>query len=188
MAAQGLIKAMRVFVGACGMIAAVGIAPPVSAEPKGNGRAIGQETGFALPRFVSMRASKANVRRGPSLDHKIDWVFDKPGLPVAITGEFGHWRRVEDVDGDGGWVHRALISGVRTGLVTKPEVQVFGAPTQEASAVAVAKTGYIVELVDCGRLWCRVDAGTVEGWMLKADLWGADETILAGDAPGSDGQ
>ena len=56
----------------------------------------GPVTGLPLPRYVSLKASEANVRRGPSLTHRIDWVFKRRDMPLRITAEFGHWRRVED--------------------------------------------------------------------------------------------
>ncbi|HCT32088.1 MAG TPA: aspartyl-trna synthetase, partial [Sulfitobacter sp.] len=75
---------------------------------------VGQVTNLPVPRFVSMKASEGNVRRGPSLTHRIDWVFKHRDLPLRITAEHGHWRRVEDRDGMGGWVHYSLLSGTRT--------------------------------------------------------------------------
>ena len=88
------------------------VTPAVAAEP-----ARGPVTNLPLPRFVSMRAESANARRGPSLDQRVDWEFVHRGLPLEITAEYGQWRRVRDADGAGGWVHHALLSGVRTALV-----------------------------------------------------------------------
>ena len=48
--------------------------------------AVGTVTNLPLPRFVSLNASEANVRRGPSLNHRIDWVFVRKGTPLQITG------------------------------------------------------------------------------------------------------
>tara|TARA_Y100000815_G_scaffold270592_1_gene295536 strand:- start:192 stop:689 length:498 start_codon:yes stop_codon:yes gene_type:complete len=135
---------------------------------------IGSETGFAIPRFVSMRAEKANVRRGPTLDHRIDWVFERAGLPVVVRGEFGHWRLIEDVDGDGGWVHRALIAGRKTGLVRDESVDVYAAPFDTAGRVAEAKEGIIVNVEECTDDWCQIEWKSIEGWMKKDDLWGVD--------------
>ncbi|MEO0751477.1 MAG: SH3 domain-containing protein, partial [Pseudomonadota bacterium] len=77
----------------------------------------GPVTNLPLPRFVSMKASEANVRRGPSLTHRIDWIFKLEDVPLEIIAEHGHWRRVRDRDGAGGWVHYSLLSGVRTAIV-----------------------------------------------------------------------
>ena len=74
----------------------------------------GAVTNLPLPRYVSLKGGEGNARRGPSLSHRIDWVFRHAGMPLRVTAEFGHWRRVEDQDGAGGWVHYSLLSGVRT--------------------------------------------------------------------------
>ena len=52
----------------------------------------GPVTNLPLPRFVSMKASEANVRRGPSLTHRIDWVFKRKDVPLEITAEHGFER------------------------------------------------------------------------------------------------
>jgi SH3-like domain-containing protein len=79
---------------------------------------VGCVTNLPLPRFVSLKGSEGNARRGPGLTHRIDWVFTRAGMPLKITAEFENWRRVEDSEGAGGWVHYSLLSGVRTALVT----------------------------------------------------------------------
>ena len=58
---------------------------------------VGPITHLPLPRYVSMKASKGNVRRGPSVTHRIDWVFMRRNMPLQITAEYGHWRRVVDL-------------------------------------------------------------------------------------------
>ena len=77
----------------------------------------GSVTNLPIPRYVSLKAPEANVRRGPSLSHRIDWVFQRRAMPLKITDEYGHWRRVQDIDGAGGWMHYSLLSGARTVIV-----------------------------------------------------------------------
>ncbi|MEX2519918.1 MAG: SH3 domain-containing protein, partial [Paracoccaceae bacterium] len=83
-------------------------------------QALGPETNLPLPRFVSLKTEKANIRRGPGLTHKVDWVFLKRGMPLEIVAEHGHWRKVRDVDGASGWVHHAMLRGERSAVVTAP--------------------------------------------------------------------
>ena len=59
---------------------------------------VGPVTNLPLPRYVSLKAAEGNVRRGPSLSHRIDWVFTRRDMPLRITAGHGHWRRVEDRD------------------------------------------------------------------------------------------
>ncbi|MFQ6551551.1 SH3 domain-containing protein [Aestuariibius insulae] len=136
----------------------------------------GPVTNLPLPRYVSMKASEGNARRGPSLSHRIDWVFVRRDMPLRITAEHGHWRRVEDREGQGGWVHYSLLSGARTVIVDEP-VMLRATPDAAALETAELEAGVVARLGDCGPDWCRVRAGGYRGWAPKGTLWGvgADE-------------
>lgn len=135
----------------------------------------GPVTSLPLPRYVSMRAESANARRGPSLDQRVDWEFLKRGLPLRITAEYGQWRRVEDADGLGGWVHQALLSGTRTGLVQgETAVGLRRKAGEAAGTVALLEPGVIVRIESCEGGWCAVTAGKFDGYLPQAVLWGVD--------------
>ncbi len=132
----------------------------------------GPVTNLPLPRFVSMKASEANVRRGPSLTHRIDWVFKRRGMPLEVTAEFGHWRRVRDHDNAGGWVHYTLISGVRTALVEEDMLTVHARPDTTSPVTAAFELGVVARLGDCTIDWCEISAGGYSGWAPKTKIWG----------------
>lgn len=132
----------------------------------------GPVTNLPVPRFVSMKASEGNVRRGPSLTHRIDWVFKRRDMPLEITAEYGHWRRVRDRDGAGGWVHYSLLSGVRTVLVEREMLDLHVRPDDDAQVSARLEMGVIARLNECTLKWCQLSAGGYKGWAHKADLWG----------------
>lgn len=134
----------------------------------------GQVTNLPLPRYVSMKASEGNVRRGPSLSHRIDWVFKHKDLPLQITAEYGHWRRVMDRDGAGGWVHYSLLSGVRTVIVDNDMLTLRARPDDQSPVNATAEAGVIARLGECRLDWCRISAGGENGWVRKSAIWGVD--------------
>nr|WP_254368097.1 SH3 domain-containing protein [Paracoccus sp. Z118] len=134
----------------------------------------GPVTNLPLPRYVSLKGSEGNVRRGPSLSHRIDWVFRHAGMPLRVVAEFGHWRRVEDRDGAGGWVHYSLLSGVRTAVITSDLVDLRARPDTNATVVARAESGAIVRVNECNPDWCRVSGGGEKGWVPKSVMWGVD--------------
>lgn len=134
----------------------------------------GAVTNLPLPRYVSLKASEGNARRGPSLSHRIDWVFRHPDMPLRITAEYGHWRRVEDRDGIGGWVHYSLLSGARTVVVETDMAELRLRPDPEAQVMAQAELGAIMRLGACEAHWCRVSADGQKGWVLKSSVWGVD--------------
>lgn len=132
----------------------------------------GPVTNLPMPRFVSLKAKEGNVRRGPSLTHRIDWVFTREDMPLEITAEYGHWRRVQDRDGVGGWMHYALLSGVRTVIVDEDLMALRMKPDLEAPENARVEAGVIAKLGECGPVWCRLQAKGYKGWALKTALWG----------------
>lgn len=134
----------------------------------------GAVTNLPLPRFVSLKGSEGNARRGPSLSHRIDWVFRHAGMPLRITAEFGHWRRVEDRDGAGGWVHYSLLSGVRTVIVEDDMTELHARPEANSAVVALAEAGAIAELGDCRPDWCEISADDADGWVPKDKIWGVE--------------
>lgn len=168
----GLARSVTaLFVSACLCAAFAGL--PAWASERG------PVTNLPLPRFVSMKTGEANVRRGPSLTHRIDWIFKREDMPLEITAEYGHWRRVRDRDGAGGWVHYSLLSGVRTVLVEKDMTELHARPDPDAPVVARLELGVVARLRACKARWCRLDAGGYAGWAPRSELWGvgADEIV-----------
>lgn len=154
-----------------GLIACLVLCAPGLADAADTG-VRGPVTNLPLPRYVSMKASEGNVRRGPSLTHRIDWVFTRRDMPLRITAEHGHWRRVEDRDGQGGWIHYSLISGVRTVIVEEEMLEIHSRPDPDAPVTAALEAGVIARLGECGPAWCHLKSGGYRGWAPKEDLWG----------------
>ncbi len=134
----------------------------------------GSVTNLPIPRYVSIKTDECNVRRGPSLSHRIDWVFQRKGMPVEVTAEHGHWRRVRDREGAGGWVHYSLLSGVRNVIVTQDMLELHMSPDPATPVNARLEEGVIARLGDCDPDWCELDAGGYSGWALKSGIWGVD--------------
>lgn len=144
-----------------------------TAEPS-----LGQATNLPLPRFVSLKATKANVRRGPSQSHRIDWVFMHRGTPLQVTAEFEHWRRVRDQDNVGGWIHYSLLSGHRTVVVQGQRIPLHSQPNETSGTVALAEKGVIASLGTCVRDWCIIETGGFEGWVAKTEIWGVSPSEI----------
>jgi SH3-like domain-containing protein len=138
----------------------------------------GPVTNLPMPRYVSLKANEANVRRGPSLSHRIDWVFQRRDMPLRVIGEFGHWRRVVDREGMGGWVHYSLLSGNRTVIIDRDLLVLRRQPIATSTEVAILELGVIADLGECQIDWCRLRAGGYRGWAPKADLFGVGSDEL----------
>jgi SH3-like domain-containing protein len=139
----------------------------------------GAVTNLPLPRFVTLKTNEGNARRGPGLTHRIDWVFTRAGMPLQVTAEFDNWRRVEDQEGAGGWVHYSLLSGSRSAIVTQNLVEFRDEPSDVARITFQAEADVVGRVLDCSPDWCRMNIDGTRAWVRKTAIWGvgADEII-----------
>lgn len=142
-------------------------------------------SGLPLPRFVSLKADRVNMRVGPGLNYQINWLYLRDGLPMEIVQEFDTWRRVRDSDGAEGWINQALLSGRRTAMAApwykgkQAPIVLYGEPNKNAGIVANVEAGAIGRIESCNGTWCEMHFGSYTGWMEQALIWGAypGETI-----------
>lgn len=136
-------------------------------------------SGLLLPRFVSVSAGEANMRTGPGDRYPIQWVYLRRNLPLQITAEYGAWRRVSDREGAIGWMHSALLSGRRTGIVTGETRTLYKNADLSSRPLLKAEVGVVVRLLKCDGAWCRVEVTDHKGWMPQTHIWGTftNETV-----------
>ena len=132
----------------------------------------GPVTNLPIPRFVSLKASEGNVRRGPSLTHRVDWILKLRNMPLKVVAEHGHWRKVLDFEGAGGWIHYSLLSGARTILVQQDSVDILNHPVPNTLINAKLERNVLAWVTACELQWCEISADGYKGWAPKAALWG----------------
>jgi SH3-like domain-containing protein len=133
-------------------------------------------SGLPVPRFVSIKADRVNVRRGPDKDHDVSFIYTRVGWPVEITAEFENWRRIRDSDGSEGWVYHSLLSGRRTASVqmkVKTDMAPLHAkPDPHSAVVAELQIGVLGAVKACTGTWCHIVGDKFDGWVDQNDLWG----------------
>jgi SH3-like domain-containing protein len=136
-------------------------------------------SGLPLPRFVSLKSAKVNLRVGPGLNYAVDWMYLKSGLPMEIIQEYDNWRKVRDADGTEGWINQSLLSGRRTAIVTPwqrgkdARLSLRRAASEDAPLVAEIEPGVIGTIRTCNGEWCEMEFSGTRGWMSQAQVWGA---------------
>jgi SH3-like domain-containing protein len=163
----GLVAAV-----AAGMVATSASPPARPAEEINRGA----YSGLPVPRFVSLKTDRVNVRGGPSRDHDVTWVFTRPSLPVEIVAEFENWRRIRDVDGQEGWVYHSLLSGKRTAVIApwskEATLSLRSDRSNEARVTAHLEPGVLGTVRACRAGWCRLTGPGFDGWLPQDRLWG----------------
>jgi len=134
-------------------------------------------SGLPIPRYVSLKSNRVNVRKGPSTEHAVAWVFSRAGLPVEVIGEFENWRQIRDSEGSEGWVFHALLSGRRTALVMpwikeKKAIPLYESDSASSDTVAQLEPGVLGSVHQCDGEWCNFTVGNYTGWIEQERLWG----------------
>jgi SH3-like domain-containing protein len=138
-------------------------------------------SGLPVPRFVSLKADRVNLRAGPSTDYPTAWIFRRAGLPVEVIREAEGWRQVRDAEGATGWVLQTMLSGRRTALVLPWEAKPGAKPTEVelrqsnsdgAAPVARIEAGVIASVRACDKRWCQISVGDFKGYVEQKKLWG----------------
>jgi len=157
-------------------LAAVTILWSPAAARAAEALAVGTVSKLPIPRFVSLKADRVNLREGPSKDHRTSWVFQRSGLPVEVTAEFETWRRIRDAEGAEGWVLHSLLSGRRTALIapwskTGP-LPLFQKANAKADVAAQLEPGVLASVRSCDGSWCRITGAGFDGYIPQDKLWG----------------
>ncbi|MCP4182079.1 MAG: hypothetical protein GY761_01990 [Hyphomicrobiales bacterium] len=156
-------------------------------------------SGLPLPRFVSLKSKRVNMRIGPGRDYQVRWLYIRKNLPMEIIQEFGNWRKVRDPNGVEGWILHSLLSGARVAIITpwdmsnneKPErksllptINMYGSNSKNAGIIAHLEAGSLAKIKYCQDDWCRllvaIDKNEqISGYVPQAMLWGVypDEKI-----------
>lgn len=126
------------------------------------------------PEFMSLASNEVSGRRGPSLQHPIDWTYTQRGLPLKILGVSGDWRRVRDPEGTETWIHARMLSSSPTFYVRAASgrgAPLKAGPRAGARTLAFLREGIVGQVEACEGAWRKVRIHNQEGWTQAATLW-----------------
>ena len=161
------------------ILATIAVSTPAASQSAGSA------SGLPVPRFVSLKSDKVNVRGGPTKDHEVTWMYTRAGLPVEVTAEFETWRRIRDWEGSEGWVYHSLLSGRRTAVVTPKAnakddlIPLHESANPQSAVAAKLQAGVLGAVKRCSNGWCRLTGEGYDGWVQQERLWGVypDEKV-----------
>ncbi len=130
----------------------------------------------AVPYWVALRTNQTNMRVGPGRDYRINWTYQRAGLPLKVLREMDGWLLVEDPDGARGWMLTQFVSRkAHTAMVIGQVTEIHENRDGSGRLMWRAGPGVIVQLGDCNAGWCKVDIDGRKGFMSQSTLWGADK-------------
>lgn len=134
------------------------------------GQALAQKK--QLPYWVSISAREAMMRSGPGMNYPASWKYVRPGLPLRVVQLHDDWRRVEDSEGETGWVKAILLSEQRTAIVVGEVRPLRAKPAESARVSWRVAPGVVGKIDHCEAGWCEFDVGGRVGFIETAHLWG----------------
>lgn len=158
-------------------------------------------TGLPLPRFVTLKAHRVNMRVGPGRDYQVQWLYVRKSLPMEVLQEFGNWRKVRDPNGVEGWVLHSLLSNKRAVIITPwdmavrkqapssgeqadvstskpaPTIAMHASPRADSRILAQIEAGKLAIIDECEKGWCGLNLISendieVSGYVDQSLLWG----------------
>jgi SH3-like domain-containing protein len=130
----------------------------------------------APPYWVALRTNQTNMRVGPGRDYRINWIYQRAGLPLKVLRVMEGWLLVEDPDGARGWMLTQFVSRkAHTAMVRGQVTEIHENRDGSGSVMWRAEPGVIARLIDCSAGWCKVDIDGRQGFVAQSALWGADK-------------
>ena len=68
------------------------------------------------PYWASIASGEAMMRTGPGRNYPGVWLYKRRDLPVRVLQIYPNWRKIEDPDGEKGWMLVTLLSDRRTAM------------------------------------------------------------------------
>ena len=125
------------------------------------------------PYWASIQKAEARMRSGPSTEFPVSWVYKRQNLPVKVVAVHSVWRKVQDSNGDQGWLHVRLLSPKQTAIVMGKQIGALRDSPQANAHISWRVEPGVVGIIDaCEKGYCRFETNGRYGDIETARMWG----------------
>ncbi len=122
--------------------------------------------------LVSVDGENVNMRSGPGSNYSVLWELGR-GFPLKVLDRKGGWVKVEDFEGDSGWIYGKLVTKKPHLIVKKRRVNVRSGPGRRFPLVGKANYGVVFKTIKASNGWVQVKhENGLTGWVKRDLLWG----------------
>lgn len=123
--------------------------------------------------LVSVRNAKVNLRAGPGTGSEVLWKLTQ-GYPLQVLETKGDWLRVQDFEGDAGWVSRGVTTDTPHHVVKAKHLNLRAGPGTGHPVVGSASYGDVLRTERRQGDWVLVrhPNGPATAWAAAHLLWG----------------
>ena len=120
--------------------------------------------------YVSVARNGVNLRSGPGTQNEA--IFQLPvGYPLVVLERKGAWIKVQDYEGDKGWIQQSMVSSTPSVIVRVREAKVRSGPSASATEIGKAAKDVILSKTGAQGAWIKVSHPDLTGWVHKDLLW-----------------
>ena len=120
--------------------------------------------------YMSVARNGVNLRSGPGTQNEA--IFQLPaGYPLLVLERKGAWLKVQDYEGDKGWIQQSLVSKNPFVIVRVREAKVRSGPGSSTTEVGKAAKEVILSRAGSQGDWVKVSHPQLNGWIHKDLLW-----------------
>lgn len=132
---------------------------------------------LCLAKMVSVAGENVNLRTGPGKNYSVKWKYGS-GFPLQVLDQQGNWLKVQDFEGDVGWLHKSLTSTtghmvVKVNKGKNRKINIRSGPGTNFEIVGQAYYGVVFRTLKQQKGWAKVkhESGIV-GWIKRTLIWG----------------
>ncbi|MAF32975.1 MAG: SH3 domain-containing protein [Desulfobacterales bacterium] len=125
----------------------------------------------AMAERLAVSASVANIRSGPGTEYDIIWKVETHH-PIQIIKKSGAWYHFRDYEQDEGWIHKSLVSKIRTVITKKKKSNIRSGPGTRHKIVFTVEKGIPFRVIKSKGSWISIEhADGDKGWIYEALVW-----------------
>lgn len=123
--------------------------------------------------LVSVRNPNVNLRAAPNLQADVLWKLAQ-GFPLRVLESRGGWLRVQDFEGDEGWIARSVTANTPHHIVKGTTVNLRAGPGTQHAVVGSVSYGDLLRTTRRRGDWVQVQNPNGRGtaWIASSLIWG----------------
>ncbi|CAN2040406.1 SH3b domain-containing protein [Candidatus Magnetomoraceae bacterium gMMP-15] len=120
---------------------------------------------------LAIKASRANIRSGPSLSNGVVWQAEQY-YPLEIIKKKEAWYHFRDFEDDKGWIHESLVGNISTVITKKTKNNVRKGPGVEFDIVFIVEKGVPFKVLKRKGKWINIEHSDGDsGWIYESLVW-----------------
>ena len=130
-----------------------------------------------LPAIVSgaerfaVSSPTANIRNGPGTNFDVVWKVEQY-YPVMVLEKKDSWSKIQDFEGDMGWLSTSLLDKTSTVVVKSNDANVRSGPGADFPVVFRVNKGVPFKTLQTKEDWINIrHADGDEGWIHRSLIW-----------------